>query len=116
MVLMFLFSFRTGEMPQVNQAVPSGSPTVPSLPKSPGRPGSTSPFAPSAADLPSMPEPALTSRVNETGEDQTLKKALKPGQRAWDRIFLSQSELPEEVGKPHSWVTGHEGGCVREGV
>ncbi|XP_021504082.1 MHC class II transactivator isoform X8 [Meriones unguiculatus] len=55
-----------GEMPQVNQGLPSSSPTVPSLPKSPERPGSTSPFAPSAADLPNMPEPALTSRVNET--------------------------------------------------
>ncbi|XP_051023363.1 MHC class II transactivator isoform X1 [Acomys russatus] len=55
-----------GEMPQANQVLPSSSPTVPSLPKSPDRPGSTSPFAPSAADLPSMPEPALTSRINET--------------------------------------------------
>ncbi|XP_075798131.1 MHC class II transactivator isoform X2 [Microtus pennsylvanicus] len=67
-----------GEMPQVNQAVPSGSPTVPSLPKSPGRPGSTSPFAPSAADLPSMPEPALTSRVNET-EDTTSSSPCQEG-------------------------------------
>ncbi|XP_005349360.1 MHC class II transactivator isoform X2 [Microtus ochrogaster] len=67
-----------GEMPQVNQAVPSGSPTVPSLPKSPGRPGSTSPFAPSAADLPSMPEPALTSRVNET-EDTTSPSPCQEG-------------------------------------
>ncbi|KAL6060189.1 hypothetical protein STEG23_004078, partial [Scotinomys teguina] len=55
----------SGEMPQVNQVVSSGSPTVPSLPKSPDRLGSTSPFAPSAADLPGMPEPALTSRVQE---------------------------------------------------
>uniref|UniRef100_A0A8C8TC05 MHC class II transactivator n=1 Tax=Peromyscus maniculatus bairdii TaxID=230844 RepID=A0A8C8TC05_PERMB len=59
-----------GEMPQVNQVVPSGSPTVPSLPKSPDRLGSISPFAPSAADLPSMPEPALTSRAQEM-EDTT---------------------------------------------
>ncbi|XP_059125984.1 MHC class II transactivator [Peromyscus eremicus] len=59
-----------GEMPQVNQVVPSGSPIVPSLPKSPDRLGSISPFAPSAADLPSMPEPALTSRAHET-EDTT---------------------------------------------
>nr|BAT46621.1 class II transactivator [Tokudaia muenninki] len=54
------------EIPEVNQVLPSSSPTVPSLPQSPDRPGSTSPFAPSAADLPSMPEPALTARVNET--------------------------------------------------
>ncbi|XP_036054263.1 MHC class II transactivator [Onychomys torridus] len=59
-----------GEMPQVNQVVPLVSPTVPSLPKSPDRLGSISPFAPSAADLPSMPEPALTSRVHEM-EDTT---------------------------------------------
>ncbi|XP_037057548.1 MHC class II transactivator isoform X2 [Peromyscus leucopus] len=58
-----------GEMPQVNQDA-SGSPTVPSLPKSPDRLGSISPFAPSAADLPSMPEPALTSRAHEM-EDTT---------------------------------------------
>nr|QNT60480.1 CIITA [Sus scrofa] len=50
-----------GEMTQASQAPP-----VHSLPKSPDRPGSTSPFAPSAADLPSMPEPALTSRANMT--------------------------------------------------
>ncbi|KAM5198865.1 MHC class II transactivator isoform 2-T4 [Hipposideros larvatus] len=53
-----------GEMPQTSQAPPSSSPAVHSLPKSLERPGSTSPFAPSAADLPSMPEPALTSRAN----------------------------------------------------
>ncbi|CAO2641837.1 MHC class II transactivator, partial [Lemmus lemmus] len=67
-----------GEMPQVRQAVPSSSSTVPSLPKSPGRPGSTSPFAPSAADLPSMPEPALTSRANET-EDTTSPSPCQKG-------------------------------------
>ncbi|NP_001302624.1 MHC class II transactivator [Sus scrofa] len=50
-----------GEMTQASQAPP-----VHSLPKSPDRPGSTSPFAPSAVDLPSMPEPALTSRANMT--------------------------------------------------
>lgn len=102
-------------MPQVHQAVPSGGPTVPSLPESPGRPGSTSPFAPSAADLPSMPEPALTSRVDETGEDQGSKTGLGTKMEGLGRKFLSQSELPEEVGQPHSWVTGHEGGCVRSG-
>lgn len=66
------------EMPQVNQALPSSSPTVPSLPQSPDRPGSTSPFAPSAADLPGMPEPALTSRVNET-EDTTSPSPCQEG-------------------------------------
>ncbi|XP_061065686.1 MHC class II transactivator-like isoform X2 [Eubalaena glacialis] len=55
-----------GEVPQASQTPPSSSPAVYSLPKSPDRPGSTSPFAPSAADLPSMPEPALTSRANLT--------------------------------------------------
>ncbi|XP_059754509.1 MHC class II transactivator-like isoform X2 [Balaenoptera ricei] len=55
-----------GEVPQASQTPPSSNPAVHSLPKSPDRPGSTSPFAPSAADLPSMPEPALTSRGNLT--------------------------------------------------
>ncbi|XP_053410097.1 MHC class II transactivator isoform X3 [Nycticebus coucang] len=55
-----------GEMPQASQAPPSGGLTIHSLPKSPDRPGSTSPFAPSAADLPSMPEPALTSHLDGT--------------------------------------------------
>nr|KAF6440132.1 class II major histocompatibility complex transactivator [Rousettus aegyptiacus] len=58
-----------GRMPETSQAPPSSSPAVHSLPKSPDRPSSSSPFAPSAADLPSMPEPALTSRANVT-EDQ----------------------------------------------
>nr|XP_008505109.1 PREDICTED: MHC class II transactivator [Equus przewalskii] len=58
-----------GELPQASQAPPPSSPAVHSLPKSPDRPGSTSPFAPSAADLPGMPEPALTSRAHVT-EDQ----------------------------------------------
>nr|XP_044602244.1 MHC class II transactivator isoform X4 [Equus asinus] len=55
-----------GELPQASQAPPPSSPAVHSLPKSPDRPGSTSPFAPSAADLPGMPEPALTSRAHVT--------------------------------------------------
>ncbi|XP_021569987.1 MHC class II transactivator [Carlito syrichta] len=55
-----------GEMPQASPAPPSSGPTVHGLPTSPGRPGSTSPFAPSAADLPSMPEPALTYRADTT--------------------------------------------------
>ncbi|XP_034362529.1 MHC class II transactivator isoform X1 [Arvicanthis niloticus] len=67
-----------GEMPQVNQVLPSSSPTVPSLPESPDRPGSASPFAPSTADLPSMPEPALTCRVNET-EDTTSPSPCQEG-------------------------------------
>ncbi|XP_021091250.1 MHC class II transactivator isoform X2 [Mesocricetus auratus] len=67
-----------GEMPQVNHVIPSGSPTVSSLPKSPDRPCSTSPFAPSVADLPSMPEPALTSRVNEA-EDTTSPSPCQEG-------------------------------------
>ncbi|XP_058537102.1 MHC class II transactivator isoform X2 [Ochotona princeps] len=53
-----------GKLPQASQAPPPSSPAVHSLPKSPDRPGSTSPFAPSSADLPSMPEPALTSRAD----------------------------------------------------
>ncbi|KAM9209192.1 MHC class II transactivator isoform 1-T1 [Dugong dugon] len=57
------------EMPQASQVPPSSSPAVHSLPKSPDRPGSTSPFAPSAADLPGMPEPALTSRTNRTEDE-----------------------------------------------
>lgn len=68
------FPPNVGEMPQ---APPSSSPAIPSLPKSPDRPGSTSPFAPAAADLPSMPEPALTSRANITG------KGLRACERHW---------------------------------
>uniref|UniRef100_A0A5F9C783 Class II major histocompatibility complex transactivator n=1 Tax=Oryctolagus cuniculus TaxID=9986 RepID=A0A5F9C783_RABIT len=59
------------KLPPASQASPPRGPAVHSLPKSPDRPGSTSPFAPSAAELPSMPEPALTSRTNET-EDTVL--------------------------------------------
>ncbi|KAM8779221.1 MHC class II transactivator isoform 2-T2 [Rhynchonycteris naso] len=60
-----------GEMPPTSQAPPSSNPAIHSLPKSPNRPGSTSPFAPSAADLPSMPEPALTSRANKTEDEMS---------------------------------------------
>ncbi|XP_036680981.1 MHC class II transactivator-like [Balaenoptera musculus] len=60
-----------GEVPQASQTPPSSNPAVHSLPKSPDRPGSTSPFAPSAADLPSMPEPALTSRANLTVDEMS---------------------------------------------
>ncbi|PNJ14135.1 CIITA isoform 6 [Pongo abelii] len=55
-----------GEVPQASQVPPPSGLTVHGLPTSPDRPGSTSPFAPSATDLPSMPEPALTSRANMT--------------------------------------------------
>ncbi|KAB0400071.1 hypothetical protein E2I00_002403 [Balaenoptera physalus] len=61
----------TGEVPQASQTPPLSNPAVHSLPKSPDRPGSTSPFAPSAADLPSMPEPALTSRANLTVDEMS---------------------------------------------
>ncbi|XP_014420071.2 MHC class II transactivator isoform X2 [Camelus ferus] len=73
-----------GEMPQASQTPTSSGPPVHNFPKSPDRPGSTSPFAPSAADLPSMPEPALTSRANLT-EDETSPTqspaALKPSSK-----------------------------------
>ncbi|XP_049494198.1 MHC class II transactivator isoform X5 [Panthera uncia] len=59
------------EVPQASQELPSSSPAIHSLPKSPERPGSTSPFAPSAADLPGMPEPALTSRADVTEEQMS---------------------------------------------
>ncbi|XP_042777368.1 MHC class II transactivator isoform X5 [Panthera leo] len=59
------------EVPQAGQELPSSSPAIHSLPKSPERPGSTSPFAPSAADLPGMPEPALTSRADVTEEQMS---------------------------------------------
>ncbi|XP_048187725.1 MHC class II transactivator isoform X2 [Perognathus longimembris pacificus] len=58
-----------GDLPQASQLFPSTGPPVHSLPKSPDRPGSTSPFAPSTADLPSMPEAALTSRARVTEDD-----------------------------------------------
>uniref|UniRef100_A0A2K6V8E8 Class II major histocompatibility complex transactivator n=1 Tax=Saimiri boliviensis boliviensis TaxID=39432 RepID=A0A2K6V8E8_SAIBB len=54
------------EVPQASQPPSPSGLTVHGLPTSPDRPGSTSPFAPSATDLPSMPEPALTSRANVT--------------------------------------------------
>nr|XP_054098608.1 MHC class II transactivator isoform X2 [Callithrix jacchus] len=54
------------EVPQASQPPSPSGPIVHGLPTSPDRPGSTSPFAPSATDLPSMPEPALTSRTNVT--------------------------------------------------
>ncbi|XP_070316828.1 MHC class II transactivator isoform X5 [Odocoileus virginianus] len=63
-----------GEMPPASQTPPSSDPAVQSLPKSPDRPGSASPFAPSAADLPSMPEPALTSRANLTEDEMSPTK------------------------------------------
>ncbi|XP_063082591.1 MHC class II transactivator isoform X5 [Cavia porcellus] len=68
-----------GEMPQAKHTLPASGPAVHSLPKSPTRPGSTSPFAPSAADLPSMPEPALTSRTDATGEDWKNKATCRTG-------------------------------------
>ncbi|XP_076962069.1 MHC class II transactivator [Callospermophilus lateralis] len=60
-----------GETPLTSQAPPSTGPAVHSLPKSPDRPGSTSPFAPSAADLPSLPEPALTTRTDGTEDKRS---------------------------------------------
>ncbi|KAM4819910.1 MHC class II transactivator [Thomomys bottae] len=55
-----------GDIPQASKVFPSIGPPGHSLPKSPDRPGSTSPFAPSTADLPSLPEAALTSRASVT--------------------------------------------------
>ncbi|XP_012867052.1 PREDICTED: MHC class II transactivator isoform X1 [Dipodomys ordii] len=60
-----------GDIPQASQVFPCPGPPVQSLPKSPERPGSTSPFAPSTADLPSMPEAALTSRAGVTEDDMS---------------------------------------------
>ncbi|KAI4551431.1 hypothetical protein MJT46_017683 [Ovis ammon polii x Ovis aries] len=68
-----------GEMPPASQTPPASGPAVQSLPKSPDRPGSTSPFAPSAADLPSMPEPALTSRANLTEDEMSPTKCPAAG-------------------------------------
>ncbi|XP_042095832.1 MHC class II transactivator isoform X9 [Ovis aries] len=67
------------EMPPASQTPPASGPAVQSLPKSPDRPGSTSPFAPSAADLPSMPEPALTSRANLTEDEMSPTKCPAAG-------------------------------------
>ncbi|XP_016053079.1 PREDICTED: MHC class II transactivator [Miniopterus natalensis] len=87
-----------GEMPQASQAPPSSSPAIHSFPKSPDRPGSTSPFAPSAADLPSMPEPALTSRANTT-EDE-----MSPTQ--WLAAREVSSRLPKWPGEAWSLCLG----------
>ncbi|XP_042095828.1 MHC class II transactivator isoform X6 [Ovis aries] len=70
---------KLGEMPPASQTPPASGPAVQSLPKSPDRPGSTSPFAPSAADLPSMPEPALTSRANLTEDEMSPTKCPAAG-------------------------------------
>ncbi|XP_058142454.1 LOW QUALITY PROTEIN: MHC class II transactivator [Dasypus novemcinctus] len=82
-----------GKMPPASQVPPSSGPAVHGLPRSPDRPGSTSPFAPSAADLPGMPEPALTSRADRA-EDET-----SPTQSP------EAHEVPSEVPK---WPEGVE--------
>ncbi|XP_006867306.1 PREDICTED: MHC class II transactivator [Chrysochloris asiatica] len=81
-----------GAIHQASPVPPSSSVTVHSLPKSPERPGSTSPFAPSATDLPSMPEPALTSRTNRP-ED-----VLSPNQSPADlKVSSKIPKWPEAV-------------------
>ncbi|XP_021099957.1 MHC class II transactivator isoform X1 [Heterocephalus glaber] len=81
-----------GEVPLASHTLPSSGPAVHSLPKSPGRPGSTSPFAPSAADLPSMPEPALTSRTDMTG----VERSPSPCQAAAEDV-IQLPKWPETV-------------------
>ncbi|XP_017395439.2 MHC class II transactivator isoform X3 [Cebus imitator] len=68
------------EVPQASQPPSPSGPTVHGLPASPDRPGSTSPFAPSATDLPSMPEPALTSRANVTEHKTTPTQCQAAGE------------------------------------
>ncbi|XP_076997924.1 MHC class II transactivator isoform X3 [Tamandua tetradactyla] len=82
-----------GTVPPASQVPPSDGPAVHSLPRSPDRPGSTSPFAPSAADLPSMPEPTLTSHAN-TAEDETPP--------------IQCPEAPEISSKVPKWPEGVE--------
>ncbi|XP_077880765.1 MHC class II transactivator isoform X1 [Ictidomys tridecemlineatus] len=72
-----------GETPLTSQAPPSSGPAVHSLPKSPDRPGSTSPFAPSAADLPSMPEPALTARPEDQSSPCQAAPEVSPELPKW---------------------------------
>nr|XP_055197114.1 MHC class II transactivator isoform X3 [Nyctereutes procyonoides] len=81
-----------GEMPQASQVLPSSGPAMQSLPKSPDRPGSTSPFAPSAADLPGMPEPALTSRANMTEDQLSPPRCV-----AAHEVSSKPPKLPESV-------------------
>ncbi|XP_008591984.1 PREDICTED: MHC class II transactivator [Galeopterus variegatus] len=81
-----------GKMPQVSQIPPSSGSAVHSLPKSPDRPGSTSPFTPSAADLPSMPEPALTSRANVTENEMSPTQC-----RAVKEVSSKLPKWPETV-------------------
>uniref|UniRef100_A0A8C5LK67 MHC class II transactivator n=1 Tax=Jaculus jaculus TaxID=51337 RepID=A0A8C5LK67_JACJA len=83
-----------GELPQAAPGLPLSGPAVHSLPKSPDRPGSTSPFAPSAADLPSMPEPALTSRVN-TAEYATSSSPCQVS----PEVSIKLPKWPETVEK-----------------
>ncbi|XP_012308604.2 MHC class II transactivator isoform X2 [Aotus nancymaae] len=70
------------EVPQASQSPSPSGPTVHGLPTSPDRPGSTSPFAPSATDLPSMPEPALTSRANVTEHKTSPTQCQAAGEGA----------------------------------
>nr|XP_012308606.1 MHC class II transactivator isoform X4 [Aotus nancymaae] len=70
------------EVPQASQPPSPSGPTVHGLPTSPDRPGSTSPFAPSATDLPSMPEPALTSRANVTEHKTSPTQCQAAGEGA----------------------------------
>ncbi|XP_047389943.1 MHC class II transactivator isoform X2 [Sciurus carolinensis] len=86
-----------GEMSPTSQALPSSGPAIHGLLKSPARPGSTSPFAPSAADLPSMPESALTSRAPGT-EDKG-----SPGQTA-PEVSSKLPKWPEAVQRFCSWL------------
>ncbi|XP_007937920.2 MHC class II transactivator [Orycteropus afer afer] len=108
-----------GEMPQASKVPPSSSLAVRSLPKSPDRPGSTSPFAPSATDLPSMPEPALTSRTNRTEaveqfchslRDHYLAKPAVPDdilvevELVWARLEKSSSKSQERELATQDWA------------
>uniref|UniRef100_A0A8D2HI31 MHC class II transactivator n=1 Tax=Urocitellus parryii TaxID=9999 RepID=A0A8D2HI31_UROPR len=98
-----------GETPLTSPAPPSTGPAVHSLPKSPARPGSTSPFAPSAADLPSMPEPALTARPDGT-EDKSSPCQAAP------EVSTELPKWPETVRRFQDALrdqyAGHDGPAV----
>uniref|UniRef100_A0A2K5DKX7 Class II major histocompatibility complex transactivator n=1 Tax=Aotus nancymaae TaxID=37293 RepID=A0A2K5DKX7_AOTNA len=85
------------EVPQASQPPSPSGPTVHGLPTSPDRPGSTSPFAPSATDLPSMPEPALTSRANVTEHKTSPTQCQAAGEGANKLPKWPGQEVPQKT-------------------
>uniref|UniRef100_A0A8C9HLU9 Class II major histocompatibility complex transactivator n=1 Tax=Piliocolobus tephrosceles TaxID=591936 RepID=A0A8C9HLU9_9PRIM len=95
-----------GEVPQASQVPPPSGLTVHGLPTSPDRPGSTSPFAPSATDLPSMPEPALTSRANATEHKTSPTQCQAAGEVSNKLPKWPGQEVPQKTQLGNSLLFG----------